>query len=73
MRERKGPSYAILFGRLEHGRRFIANAPDDARLHDAMVERAMIGQAGRVMHTASRNMFAPEQGRLIAGVRSVAG
>ena len=35
MHDRKGPSYAILFGRLGDERRFIANTPDDAALLQA--------------------------------------
>ena len=59
MHDRKGPSYAILFGRLDDGRRFIANTPDDANLLDDMVTRDMIGQAGRVTHKDGLNTFVP--------------
>jgi acetyl-CoA C-acetyltransferase len=59
MHDRKGPSYAILFGRLGDGRRFIANTPDDPTLLQDMVDREMIGAAGRVTHADGRNVFTP--------------
>jgi acetyl-CoA C-acetyltransferase len=59
MHDRKGPSYAILFGRLGDGRRFIANTPDDPGLLQDLVERDLIGAAGRVRHADGRNVFAP--------------
>ena len=60
MHDRKGPSFAILFGRLADGQRFIANAPDDARLLQSMVDRDMIGAAGHVAHKDGRNIFSPD-------------
>ena len=59
MHDRKGPSYAIVFGRLGDGRRFIANTPDDPGLLQDMVDTDMIGEAGRVAHADGRNVFAP--------------
>ena len=59
MHDRKGPSYAIVFGRLGDGRRFIANTPDDPGLLQDMVDRDLIGEAGRVTHADGRNVFAP--------------
>ena len=59
MHDRKGPSYAILFGRLGDGRRFIANTPEDAGLLREMVERDMIGAGGRATHHNGRNLFLP--------------
>ena len=59
MHDRKGPSYAILFGRLGDGRRFIANTPDDPRLLQEMVDRDLIGSSGRVRHGDGRNVFVP--------------
>jgi acetyl-CoA C-acetyltransferase len=59
MHERKGPAYAILFGRLEDGRRFIANTPNDAPLLRQMVDRDLIGTTGHVVSRDSRNMFTP--------------
>jgi acetyl-CoA C-acetyltransferase len=59
MHDRKGPSYAILFGRLEDGRRFIANTPEDPGLLQDMVDTDLIGQRGIVRHDDGRNVFAP--------------
>jgi acetyl-CoA C-acetyltransferase len=59
MHDRKGPSYAILFGRLGDGRRFIANTPPDGNLLREMVERDMLGAAGKVAHEDGRNIFTP--------------
>lgn len=59
MHDRKGPSYAILFGRLGDGRRFIANTPDDPGLLQGMVDRDMIGAAGRVTAKDGINVFVP--------------
>lgn len=59
MHDRKGPSYAILFGRLADGRRFIANTPEDAKLLQEMVDSDMIGASGTVTHAGGRNTFTP--------------
>jgi len=59
MHERKGPAYAILFGRLRDGRRFIANTPPDQGLLREMVDRDMVGASGNVTHQDGRNHFVP--------------
>lgn len=59
MHDRKGPSYAILFGRLGDGRRFIANTPDDPGLLQDMVDRDLIGTTGHVRHDNGLNLFVP--------------
>jgi acetyl-CoA C-acetyltransferase len=59
MHDRNGPSYAILFGRLNDGRRFIANAPDDPGLLQEMVDQDLMGKVGRVTHDHGRNIFVP--------------
>jgi acetyl-CoA C-acetyltransferase len=59
MHDRKGPSYAILFGRLADGRRFIANTPEDPALLQEMVDRDFIGRTGRVVHSDGRNVLTP--------------
>jgi len=48
MHDRKGPSYAILFGRLADGSRFIANTPEDAALLRDMTETDYLNVAGKV-------------------------
>ena len=57
--ERKGPAYAIMFGRLSDGRRFIANTPADAGLLRELVEKDMVGVGGQVTHEDGRNVFTP--------------
>jgi acetyl-CoA C-acetyltransferase len=59
MHDRKGPSYAILFGRMPDGSRFIANTPDDTRLLQDMVDHDAIGLCGRVTNDKGRNLFVP--------------
>jgi acetyl-CoA C-acetyltransferase len=59
MHDRNGPSYAILFGRLDDDRRFIANTPADQGLLREMVECDMLGTPGRVTHQDGRNVFMP--------------
>lgn len=48
MHDRKGPSFAVLFGRQPDGKRFIANTPDDAGLLAEMCERDFLGASGKV-------------------------
>lgn len=48
MHDRKGPSYAILFGRQPDGTRFIANTPEDPNLLTDMTKRDYLGADGTV-------------------------
>jgi acetyl-CoA C-acetyltransferase len=48
MHDREGPSFAILFGRLEDGRRFIANTPDDPGLLADLEKSDALGLHGHV-------------------------
>ncbi len=58
--DRKGPSYAILYGRLDDGTRFIANTPDDAALLKDMTEKDYLAARGRVDGADDgRNIFTP--------------
>src|SRR5262249_16918801 len=59
MHERKGPSYAILWGRWREGSRFIANTPSEAGMRREMVDNALFGATGRVPHRDARNIFTP--------------
>ena len=59
MHDRKGPSFGILFGRLQDGRRFIANPPDDPGLLRDMTERDYLAADGRVRHQDGLNTFVP--------------
>ena len=55
----RGPTGAVVIGRLDGGERFIANtAPDAALLADMQVSD-YLGRAGRVHHDGERNTFAP--------------
>ena len=60
MHDRKGPSYSILFGRLEDGRRFIANTPSDPELLSDMTTRDYMGVAGTVSHADGLATFKPD-------------
>lgn len=59
MHDRKGPQNAIIIGRQADGRRFMANAPEDAALLAALVSQDMMGAQGQVRHVDGRNIFTP--------------
>ena len=59
MHDRNGPSYAILFGRLSDGRRFIANTPDDPTLLQNMIDQDFMGAEGKVTNSEGKNVFEP--------------
>ncbi|MEQ9125495.1 MAG: acetyl-CoA acetyltransferase [Alphaproteobacteria bacterium] len=60
MHDRKGPSFAILFGRLQDGRRFIANTPDDPALLAEMTRRDYLKAPGKVaVGEDGRAIFTP--------------
>ena len=61
MHDRKGPSFAVLFGRLEDGRRFIANTPEDADLLHEMCRRDFLAAPGQVAAgDDGRAIFTPD-------------
>ncbi len=60
MHDRKGPSFGILFGRLDCGSRFIANPPEDEGLLRAMTEQDYLSAPGRVWHSDGLNIFIPD-------------
>lgn len=61
MHDRKGPSFAVLFGRLEDGRRFIANTPEDADLLQEMCREDYLSAPGSVATgDDGRAIFTPE-------------
>ena len=61
MHDRKGPSFGVLFGRLENGTRFIANTPEDHGLLQEMTERDFVGACGQVVTLPDgRNEFRPD-------------
>lgn len=61
--DQRGPSHAVVFGRLrggpDDGARFIANTPADAALWAAMEAEDWIGRAGRVTNDGQKNVFVP--------------
>lgn len=57
--DRKGPSFGILFGRLEDGSRFIANPPADPALLAEMEAKDYLGAKGRVESKDGLNTFTP--------------
>ena len=59
MHDRAGPSYAILFGLLQDGSRFIANTPDDPGLLADMVSNDYLGARGMVANDEGLNIFVP--------------
>jgi len=61
MHDRKGPSYAILFGRQKDGTRFIANVPEDPGLLADMVKNDYLGAPGKVsVDVENKAIFKPE-------------
>ena len=59
MHDRKGPSFSILFGRLNDDRRFIANTPLDIDLLMEMETKDFLGCKGRVTTKDGKNTFIP--------------
>ena len=57
--DRKGPSYGILYGRLDDGSRFIANPPEDPALLAEMESKDFLGAKGRVSNKDGLNTFVP--------------
>lgn len=60
MHERSGPSFAVIYGRLGDGSRFIANTPRDPALLRSMTETDMLGAPGKVAEEGERNVFIPD-------------
>jgi acetyl-CoA C-acetyltransferase len=59
--ERDGaPTGGIVVGRLEDGRRFLANLPEDRALLEAIVATEAVGLRGRVRPVDGRNEFDPD-------------
>ncbi len=59
MHDRAGPTYAIVMGLLDDGRRFIANTAQDPDLLAEMVANDYMGAKGRVTSSDGLNVFAP--------------
>ena len=57
--DREGPSFGIIFGRLEDGSRFIANTPKDYDLMLKMTSEDFLGVSGKVKSIDGINVFTP--------------
>ncbi|MBU2547865.1 MAG: acetyl-CoA acetyltransferase, partial [Proteobacteria bacterium] len=55
------PNRGLLIGRLEDGRRFIANTPTDRPLLEELMREEAIGRAGRLAFQDERHVFTPDQ------------
>lgn len=56
---RQGVERGLVIGRLNDGRRFIAETPDDAQTLARMVSEDMLGARGTVSTGAEKNLFVP--------------
>ena len=59
MHDVRGPTGAIVIGRLADGARFLANTPVDAGLLAELQAGEQLGRAGQVHHDGHRNTFIP--------------
>lgn len=57
--DREGPSFGIVFGRLEDDSRFIANTPKDYDLMLKMTSEDFLGVSGKVKSIDGINVFTP--------------
>jgi acetyl-CoA C-acetyltransferase len=55
------PVQGIVLGRLDDGRRFVANTPADTDLLDAMTHDEFLNRAGRVDNDGKCNLFTPDE------------
>jgi len=58
--DREGPSFGIIFGRLEDDSRFIANTPKDIDLMLKMTTEDFLGVSGNVKNSEGINIFTPK-------------
>jgi acetyl-CoA C-acetyltransferase len=59
MHERGEPAYAIIYGRLDDGTRFIANTPADRDLLTEMTQRDFLGVFGDATTQDGQAVFVP--------------
>ena len=57
---REGPKKAIIIGRLEDGKRFVANTNKEENLLKKMMQKEMLNTEGRVKFEGSINIFQPK-------------
>jgi acetyl-CoA C-acetyltransferase len=53
------PELGVVLGRLDDGRRFIANTPNDRALLEGFIALEEVGRTGKVKHIDGRNVFEP--------------
>jgi acetyl-CoA C-acetyltransferase len=53
------PVRGIVIGRLDDGRRFLANTPSDTAVMESLLDGEAIGRRGRVVHADDANTFMP--------------
>jgi acetyl-CoA C-acetyltransferase len=54
------PTKGIIIGRLQDGRRFVANTPGDRAVLEALMAREAVGTAGNASSSGGRNRFEPD-------------
>jgi acetyl-CoA C-acetyltransferase len=54
------PELGVVLGRLDDGRRFVANTPPDRTFLEDFVAQEEVGRTGRVRHTDDHNVFEPD-------------
>ena len=57
MTDRRGKRFGIVVGRLEDGKRFLANTLDDEATLARMTGEEMLGRAGEVTSEGPTNLF----------------
>ena len=57
---REGPTKAIIIGRMEDGKRFVANTERNENLLTKMMQKEMLNATGTVKFDNSRNIFQPD-------------
>ena len=60
MFDREGPIFSILFGRLNNGKRFIANTNNDKNLLNEMTKIDYLNASGYVKNKNGINIFIPD-------------
>ena len=56
---REGPKRGIIIGRLDNGKRFLANTNKDKKLLTKMMEKEMLDTKGKVKFENGKNIFEP--------------
>ena len=59
MHSRNGPDQGIVIGRLDDGKRFLANTEEDPKILQLMSQEEMLNKRGYVSGDGKRNIFKP--------------